>query len=616
VYSAARILRHFDLGGHTLEINGALIRNMDPYYSWGTPVEIHNGTIHLPGESAYFHIDDPNWQGNLRAALTGPARFVKFGRARLALFNFGDRDFAAQEGELALSCETPEVVSGVLVGSGRIIKEGAGTLTLTDPEPVNVNNLSVYGGTLAIDGGAAKALNLDIGAAGNLALLNGASLTGLESFNWAGRPEPSVITLSPGSLLEATTFYIGIRNGNGWNFFNHNTCVVQSENPGIHGGTLDMKGGIVVPGTSAWGWPSWQNNTVVFDNVTLVNAQLGMRYSGTKIACNVVFTNNAAGHVSALYVADEGGSDAHWQVNTGSKLHVAGNLGMARIRDSRNVLEINGAGSEVVHSGRLWINECANEARSDMHGNGILVANGGRYTHAGPANTADIAMNWDGSRMTNNFIRVTGPGSVFDGGGFIGLEIAGGHASQTDFGSNRWTTHNGFTVENGALADNLAFISLAAAWFHYMNPQCNPCSNLVAIATGAIVNCGPVTVGNGAAFDNILRLAGGTLNAASLTMHSHNTLDVQLQTNGLPESRVSGAAVFGANTRLVLSAVKGAPTGRFDVLTAEEGIEGFENLVVEVLPERERSLWRHGLDNGGKTLYVRRVAAGTILMVR
>ena len=615
VYSAARVLRHFDLGGHTLEINGALIRNMDPYSGWGTPLEVHNGTLMLPGENAWFHIDDPNWQCRIRATLTGPARFVKFGPGRVNLYDFGDRDFAAQQGDLALWCESPSgvsTVSGELAGSGRIVKEGPGSLALTHPEPVNVNGLAIYGGELVIHGGAAKAFNLDIGAVGSLALLDGASLTGLENFNWAGRPAPSTITLSPGSLLEAVTFYVGIRGGDGWNFYHNNTCVVRSSDPGVPGGTLDMRGGAVVVGRSAWGMPSYNNNTVIFDNVTLLNAQLNDRYSGAKDACNIIFTNNAAGHISNMFIADEGGWNAHWQVNTGSKLFVSGTIGVVRYYNENNVLEINGPGSEIIHSGALWVDEGAQNANQ----NGILVANGGRYTHVGPGYYgASIAMpGYENNNRwaTRNFIRATGPGSVFDGGGFLGVDIAGGQGSYTDFANNRFSTHNRLVAEDGALMDNLRYINLACPWWDTRNPS----SNSVAVATGAIVNCGPVTVGNGLAFDNILRLAGGTLNAASLTMHQNNILDVQIQANGLPESRVAGVAAFGVNTRLVLSAVKGAPFGRFDVLTADDGVEGFENLVLEVVPEHKRSCWRHGLDNGGKTLYVRHLSQGTIFMVR
>ena len=608
VAKVAQFNKDFDLGGHTLTLGGAIATDCH-WDNWNARVNVHNGTLHLPGDEAYFYVNRQrdDYQANIYAALTGPARVVKFGTGNMRLYDFAGRDLTVQEGDLSLFCSDPAATSGRLSGSGQISKDGSAPLTINNPEPIMLNSLWINDGELVVDGGEGRVNSLVINATGHLTLLNGARLTGATHFNWAGKPGASYITLAPGTLLEAAYFYPGSRGGG---YDNNNTLVVRSADPEIHGGVLDMKGAPIDPGH----WYSRGNNNIIFDNVTLLNTRLGDFY-GANHACNFIFTNGAVGRVSALQMTDEG-SNMRWQVNSGSKLYVGESIDMSRFNSHNVVIEVSGSGSELVHSGWLRMNGNV----GSQSGNGIIVSDGGRFTYAGSAaNSANVAVNDNGGWASNNFIRVTGNGSVFDGGGLFGIVVANGTSSSTHFAGNNFTVGNWFAVEDGALADNLPYISLADPylwWVVHPNPQPNPSSNYVAIASGAVVNCGNVVVGNNYAFDNILRLAGGTLNASSLDMRDNNILEVRIGADGLPESRVSGVADFGANTRLRLSAAKDAPYGRFDVLTADAGITGFDNLVRESDPPEEHLRWRHGLDNGGKTLYVRRFADTTLLIVR
>jgi len=127
---------------------------------------------------------------------------------------------------------------------------------------------------------------------------------------------------------------------------------------------------------------------------------------------------------------------------------------------------------------------------------------------------------------------------------------------------------------------------------------------------------GVITVGNNVnlPLGNTLQLAGGTINAHILNLHTNGVFAVEIQEDGKAGACVlAGAANFAGDSILRPSAVPGAPAGEWLVLVAAGGINGDENIKFQP-PVPGGGVWSWRVD--GNELRVKFSRPGTILMLK
>ncbi|MCL1909828.1 MAG: hypothetical protein FWG05_02715 [Kiritimatiellaeota bacterium] len=591
-----------DLAGNTLTIGDPTSDGGLLFRGGGTITDtVGGGAIVIGGESLMSYNDG---DANYRADFAPGGVFRKFGENYCYMHcAVLPSAINVQGGHLTINrgAGTNTVYEGAVSGAGIMYTDGAGTLSAVGTELFDIRELNQYNGALVFDERQARIGTFRISQRaaqpGHLTLLNGATVTVPNYFAWGGKPAPSFITLEAGTLLDTYgNCEFGYATPIG------NTGIVQSATS-AHGGVWNFNGRQFQIGSAFTS--NSRDNQIIIDNVTLTNVWFGHGDSGGKRNTGVILKNNARVWSTGVRLADKLGYDTYFLVTEGSEANFSGVIHVTMNNGDNNIIQVDGPGSIIRQSaGEFNVNY--NLDGTVNYDNTFLVSNGGKYLRTAGSSNIRHAFGNSGTVMQRNKLHVTDPGSVFDANSLLNLEFANGNNSQG-------CTNNWIIVENHGVMTNLnnGFVATTAGKLS--------CDNTIRLASDGVMHLnGNLTIGNEVNSGNGIIFAGGVLLANNLTITSNNVIAVELTSDGIRESHLRGKAVFNPGAVLRLSADKDAPNDRFDLLTAddEEGIVGFDELVVVADPPHERQRWRHGLDNANKTLYIRRTADTTMLIIR
>ena len=355
------------------------------------------------------------------------------------------------------------VYSGVLSGSGSLVKAGSGTLTLTGSNTYT-GTTTINGGTLAVGaelafGGTASGVVYVAGGA--LSIPSGASLTtawnGLEVTGGGG------IYLENGGKIDAyqmTSSYITFNRDNSWN----TTGRLTSSGTGA-GGILDLHNGSLYTG----GWNS-ANYQFTIDNVIVQNGndlELGRGGTGHVLTLQ----NGAQVNVKSAIVAVDSSNDT-LNVNSSSILNLTGgNLSMHGGNGGATTLSINGGTITNVGAVDFAVGSSSRPADS------LIVSNGGQLSSSQNSNINIVSgsatvtgtgslWNMNGKTLTIGAAVITGTNTSQGNS----LTIASGGQVSTGgliLGStNNWVTLDGGTLTagtNGNLASGSGYVYVRAA---------------------------------------------------------------------------------------------------------------------------------------------------------
>lgn len=137
--------------------------------------------------------------------------------------------------------------------------------------------------------------------------------------------------------------------------------------------------------------------------------------------------------------------------------------------------------------------------------------------------------------------------------------------------------------------------------------------NRVELLPGALLQVPSLAVGNAANSGNHLLLAGGRLEANTLTFNGDNFLAAHIPLDGFPDhAHIRDHVTLPDGLILRPTTVKGAPYGAYPLISSEAGITD-EGLVIDA-PDAQRSSWR--CDIRGNTLRLVYQPPRTLFIIR
>jgi len=303
--------------------------------------------------------------------------------------------------------------AGVIIGGGTsnnlvTIQRSGGSAPLWDlgGQSLLIGTRAATGNVLRIDGVGvavtnASALNIGGAAASisNSLILSGGGLliTGAGTIGAGGIGNSVTITGSGSTWTNSGALILGGANSSSGNqLFIGNTAVVVSASGYIGGNT-----GFTVSGAAS-------NSVIVTDGAVWTN-QGGLYVGHTRDGMGNQLTISAGGKVfnNTATIAGDGNS-----------FNVAGTTfqnNIVTVTDTGSLWRINGA--LILGTGRPGVN--------GVFGNGVIVSNGAVADNVGN----NVNIGGGSGAASNNFIVVTGPGSVWTNIGILGLGMSSGSSS-------------------------------------------------------------------------------------------------------------------------------------------------------------------------------------------
>jgi len=439
--------------------------------------------------------------------------------------------------------------TGGISGTGGLVKEGAGTLSLLSSNsftgPIVVNSGSLEIGNNSSSGPLGSGLvynssnNLLVGNAisgvGALSQIGAGTVTLTGSSSYAGTTLVDSGTLVlEGSVASTSDMLIGYNGVNSLLLITNGAIVSSGESQygeliGLNAGSSNNR--VIVTGSGSL-WTNWGDLTVGYDgseNSLLITngatVATGENFLGAVIGENADSSNNSilvteAGSLwtnsGDLTIGYDGSENS--LVISNEATVVTGEISSGGVigqnaDSSNNSVIVTGAGSVWTNSGDLTIGYDGS-SNSMVISNGAVVANG-EFNYGGV-----IGQNSDSS---NNSVLVTGAGSVWTNSGDLTIGYDGS--------SNSMVISNGAVVANGE--------------FNYggVIGQDSDSSNNSVLVTGAgsvWTNSGDLTVGYSGA-GTLTIASGGTVAASNIVIASQSGSvgTINLGTPGGSDSNVS-----------------------------------------------------------------------------
>jgi len=476
----------------------------------------------------------------------------------------------------------PTTFSGVISGSGSVVKQGTGTFTLTGGNTfgtAGTTALTVNNGTLAVSGSSAKPGNGNIVVASNktlqmigasfsnnLTLNAGSNLTGDTSsvYGNAGTgtitPNGTININSTGAFLSGQPFIIdGTITGTSTSALAINQIgsvgEVWLKNNNVYGasGTLgtEVKNGILFLGnTTAAG----SGNILVDANAALyLDNSAGVSFT---LGNTVTLSNNT--YISANN--DTYGGTLNLPTS-GSEEIIA--LGSTNVTISGKITGGGTANTLTTQSGtgKIIISNSTNDYLGPTHilqsgsNSTLQLASGGQLSHSTDL-TVDANATFDVNSVNNTIGSLTGP---------VGSSVT--------LGSGALTTGDGLNTNfNGVISGSAGqLIKQGADVFTLTNSN--------SYTGGTTVNAGILQATNGSAFGSgaVTVNTGGTVEANNISVAN------ALNLNGPGASGVNGALLISGNTTWsglvsLLSASTIGTVSNGDQLTLSGGLSGSAGL--------------------------------------
>lgn len=460
---------------------------------------------------------------------TGGAGALSFGTLTSATLGglSGSKNFALTNdsaGALALSVGANNAstsFSGTMSGSGRLIKTGSGTLTLTDVQTYT-GTTTVNEGTLRLNHAGALATSTYAGGAGTLSFgLSSATLGGLSGSRDLALTNTSAgaVALTVGANGENTS-YSGIMSGTG-SLIKTGAGTLTLTNGQSYTGTTTVSQGTLALGQSN----ALANSTLVANGGTLSFGTLTSATFGGLSGSGALALTNGSSQAVTLTVGDNGANTTYSGSLDGSGSLTKSGAGTLTLSGNNNY-----SGTTTLSNGTLVLG-----SNGALGGSGNIDFVGNATLQFTAANTHDYASRlatsggWD-ARLDTNGQNVTFADALT--GAVTGRLFKEGNGTLTLSGAN---AHSGGTwVQEGA-------VSISAD--HNLGTYQPGATNLTLVG-GSLQTTSSFTL---AAGREILAIGGGIDTAAGTTLTFGGRIYSDTATYGMGSLTKSGAGTLVLN---------------------------------------------------------------------
>ena len=240
--------------------------------------------------------------------------------------------------------------------------------------------------------------------------------------------------------------------------------------------------------------------------------------------------------------------------------------------------------------------------------NTLILDNGAEMSNVGAVSVG----RFNSRHAWGNGLVVTN-GASFSSGGEVNIAYPHNDSNRVGFGN--------FAYVAGGPLGNATWNMNNAHLFIGNNRSSNSFhawSNRFTVATGGVVTginnieVGRQTFAN--TIDNALVLAGGEMEAVSLTVWPQNRLDVVVGPEGVKPVVLTGAATFGANTFLDAKTSGRPKFGIHDIIRAPNTTISTNNITFR--PPNDPNSWKLLLRDNNSTLSISVSPPATLFMVK
>ncbi len=628
--TAARLTANLTLGRNTLSLGGAIR---------GHNITVSGGTLDLTGNNAYLYV--PSGAATLSTLFSGDGLLTKFGAGRLALTQPVVRDMLIQEGALTLTPALTDTISSIFTGSGTL-EVGAGkTVTLTSTDSI-INTLSLPNtATLVLDGGKIKTLANGVLASGSsLVITNGGRFTngGATFYAGAGNADNHVTVTGESSVfdLNNTALYIGVNNGSALRnhlvvtdsaVITNATMISLGDGQGGSYNTITANRGAQVhtASTRVGRMGSYTSLTITDPGTIWDNGggsiEIGWSNGGATPTANYLVISNQAllrnvGNINLSNKTNAGDNGKNFIfLNTGAQLFSNGTVSIPYAENQNNTTYDNLM--RVSDPGTLWdlgrgILRVGNAYRGYTRNNFLIIDNQATVQNAGEVQVAysHARTGRDNHFVITNAATFTSFGAVRVGYPYSGSDNNTGAESNTvtvvggPAGISRWNMNNqALTI--GQAAKDTAF---AHGNTFTVAPD-SVVESVAAISVGVDSNNGK-RLNRG----NALRLAGGDISAASLTVHPANCLDLVVGSSGIKPLIVTGNATLSPGSVIRPFCSDESKAGSYYPVIQSSGVITTNGVVFN--PTQRNFVFKLMLSENKKELALGVFPQGTLLILK